>query len=234
MADGHKERGIWSSLRRPHTSLLATLMGAFALYPLLGDFGWGRIVVSAALLLVMASALVAIWRHHKIAVFGTVLAVGAIVAGVLAYYFEIPLARPILTAIEFTFLSVLSISILLDVMRAKRVTMDTVFGACCVYLMFGMTWTGIYELIEILSPGSFDFGSLGAAESAVAGFETMSKLSYFSFITMTTVGYGDVTPLSPAARAFSSLQGLVGQLYMAIVIARFVAMELSERMQRRD
>lgn len=234
MEGGSRRSGFWASLKRPHTSLLAAVLGSFALYPLLGGFAWGRTAVSIALLLVMASALVAIWKHHRIALLGAVLAVGALIAMVPAYYFEVPFAKPVLTVIEFTFLLILAISILLDVMRAERVTMDTVFGACCVYLMFGLTWTGIYELIETLSPGSFDFGLLGSPDGASEGFETMSKLSYFSLITMTTVGYGDVTPLSPAARSFSALQGLVGQLYMAIVIARFVAMELSERMQRRD
>jgi hypothetical protein len=223
---------IWESARRPYTTLLITLLAAFCAYPLLGPFPWGRMAVSLVLLSVMASALFAIWKHHSIFWIGLILGGGTLVAMVLTFVFDLPDARLVLVGLEFIFLGLLAISIFLDVMRAERVTMDTVFGACCVYLMLGLTWTGIYEMIEILQPGSFDFGPLAGPSENLAEVATTSKLSYFSFITMTTVGYGDVTPVAPAAQAFAALQGLVGQLYMAIVIARFVAMELSERMRR--
>jgi hypothetical protein len=219
-----------------HNSLLlVTLLGAFAISPLLGSFAWAKVALAATITLVMISALISIREHTGIFRVGLFLG-GATLIGLLASdVFNIVAARPFAVSSEFAFMAVLAVAIFIDVLRAERVTMDTVLGACCVYLMLGMVWSGVYALTEMSVPGSFAFGELHDSTSAgsVAGSE-MSKLFYFSFITMTTVGYGDVTPLSPPARTFAALQGLVGQLYIAIVVARLVALEVSNRITGRD
>ena len=220
-----------SRLGGPHTALLIALLVAFAVYPILGETQWARTLLTIALTFMMASALFAVHSHRRVFIIGLILAVGAVAAMVLGHAFRLETARPIATGLEFMFMVVLAASIFSNVLRAKEVTMDTVFGASCVYLMLGMIWGGIYELVETFEPGSFNLGGL---QSDGAGPETdssASKLMYYSFITMTTVGYGDVTPLSPAARAFAALHGLVGQLYIAIIVARLVGLEVAHRMQ---
>jgi hypothetical protein len=84
--------------------------------------------------------------------------------------------------------------------------------------------------VEWQIPNSFALPS-GAPASGV-GLDLVSiqaDLMYFSLITMTTIGYGDITPISPPARILSALQGVVAQLYVAIIIARMVGMELANR-----
>jgi hypothetical protein len=219
-----------SFFRVSYTGLLFALLGAFALFPLLGEAPWARLVLSITLMLMMASALFAIQSHRRVFVMGLGLAVANAAAMVLAYVFAVEWAEPVNTGLSFLFLILLTVVIFSDVMRAEVVDLNTVFGACCVYLMLGMIWSGVYELIEYFQPGSFTLG--GAQRGTVSRADSSSsELFYYSFITMTTVGYGDVTPVSAAARAFAALHGLVGQLYIAIVVARLVGLEVANRMQ---
>jgi hypothetical protein len=160
---------------------------------------------------------------------------GALFAALLlSWIFEVRLAESLTTGLKLCFLALVTFSLVADIARSRRVNMDVVFGACCVYLLIGLIWAALYALLEAAVPGSFDLGSLpGDAGVAPSADSAQARLTYFSFITMTTVGYGDVTPLTAPARSLSMLQGLVGQLYLAIVIARLVGLEISTRMSER-
>ena len=92
------------------------------------------------------------------------------------------------------------------------------------YLLLGVAWAGIYELIGGIWPGAFRF-----SEAPRSRAELTASLAYYSFVTLTTMGYGDITPLHPAARSAAILEALTGQLFPAILIGRLVAMELSAR-----
>jgi hypothetical protein len=100
--------------------------------------------------------------------------------------------------------------------RAKVVRAETIILAVSTYLMIGIVWTIAYVPLEILRPGSFHFP---------AGAETpiVVQLHYFSFVTLTTLGYGDITPIAPLARSLAVLEAICGALFLAILIARLVA-----------
>jgi hypothetical protein len=119
-----------------------------------------------------------------------------------------------------TILAILVIAFVLlaQIFREGRVTHVRIQGAIAVYLLFGIAYAHGYHIIGILHPGAF---------AAPAGELTLpSDWVYFSFVTLTTVGYGDITPIIPVARALAIGEALVGQLYLAIMVARLVAMEL--------
>jgi hypothetical protein len=103
------------------------------------------------------------------------------------------------------------------------ITRRRVEGAVAAYLLFGVACGLGYELLETFRPGSLNVGS------ALAGWELRRVLEYFSLVTLTTVGYGDVTPVSPAARALSTFEGVVGQLYPAILIGWMISSLPSRR-----
>lgn len=127
------------------------------------------------------------------------------------------------------FLVLVTAGILSHVLASERVTVDTVFGAACVYLIIGLLWGSIFALLEFWAPGSLRLpqDGAGAAKSALAPLLQDTIILYYSFETLTTIGYGDVTPLSVPARFLSVCEALVGQLYMAILVARFVALQVS-------
>ncbi len=108
-------------------------------------------------------------------------------------------------------------------MREYLGAIQAVLGAICVYLLIGLAWATIYSAIERIEPQSFDFNHRRTTTTSNGQTHTaFSQLVYFSFVTMSTLGYGDVTPRTPLAENSTWMQSVVGQLYIAILIARLV------------
>jgi Ion channel len=122
-------------------------------------------------------------------------------------------------------LALLTTFVLRQVFRAGPITGDRIRGSILAYLLLGLIWCLAYQLINVLVPGAFRF-----PEPAVAIPGRLNHhLVFFSFITLTTVGYGDITPLYPVARTLAAAEGLVGQLYPAILIGRLVSLQIASR-----
>lgn len=111
----------------------------------------------------------------------------------------------------------------------KAIGFDKIIGGCCLYLIVGMIWAYIYGMVEEFSPGSFSVANIqfldgtdGTNNHHVRG----SVLLYFSFVTLTTVGFGDVTPLAPIARTIVWLEAVFGQFLVTVLLARLVSLYL--------
>ncbi len=107
--------------------------------------------------------------------------------------------------------------LLFQVLSRGRVTHVRIQGAIAAYLLLGIVWAYGYHLVNVLHPGSFN----GAAT-----LSTFADWAYYSYVTLSTVGYGDITPATSVARIVSVGEALTGQLYLAVLIARLVAMEV--------
>lgn len=110
--------------------------------------------------------------------------------------------------------------VLRQVLRSGRITLHRVRGAVAAFLLLGLAWAAAYELVWLVDPAAFRLGE---------GRDPRLELNYYSFVTLTTVGYGDITPLIPAARSLAIAEALVGQLFPAVLIARLVSMEIASR-----
>ena len=110
--------------------------------------------------------------------------------------------------------------ILRDVLRREPVTTRKICGAVCVYLMMGMIWAFGYAILDIIRPESF---ALELGENGRLG-----DFVYFSFITLSTLGYGDITPALSGAKALASLEAIAGQFYLTILVARLVGLHISQ------
>lgn len=104
-----------------------------------------------------------------------------------------------------------------------RITYHRVVGAVLLYLTIGQIFVGLYALAGFLLPRAF------AGIEFVEGPKLISDLTYFSFATLTTLGYGDIVPLHPLTRSLSNLEAIIGQIYPATLLARLVTLELEER-----
>lgn len=111
--------------------------------------------------------------------------------------------------------------ILARVFKEGPITFHRIEGAIAVYLLLGLAWAYAYQLIEYLGPGAFS-----GAVTVSGGF---SSWTYFSFVTLATLGYGDISPVNPAARSLATAEAITGQLYLAVLIARLVSQELFYR-----
>jgi len=108
-----------------------------------------------------------------------------------------------------------------------RLSQDRVVGAVCVYLMIGVIGAAIASSIAAMQPGAFRFPEGLSSDGPYLEVETSSFL-YFSFVTLATLGYGDITPVTPLARTFSWMLAVSGQMYVAIVVARLVSLRFSD------
>ncbi len=110
-------------------------------------------------------------------------------------------------------------------LSATRVTNDTISGAVCGYLLFGIMFAFVYAIIELLYPGSFMIdGKLLRPDLRRFYYQhEISTLIYYSLVTLATVGYGDIAPVSLPARVLAALEAIAGQFYIAVLIARLVS-----------
>jgi voltage-gated potassium channel len=121
-------------------------------------------------------------------------------------------------------------AILRQVLGTTRVTNDTISGAVCGYLLIGLIFAFIYALIALAFPGSFQLqGKILLPETHRLFYQhEIGNLIYYSFVTLGTVGYGDMAPLSAPARIIAPLEAIAGQFYIAILIARLVSIRYSK------
>jgi hypothetical protein len=119
------------------------------------------------------------------------------------------------------FTGALSIVILREVLGRSQVDRDTIFGAVCAYFLVGICWSGIYGFVEQVRPGSLIFPEAANGQPEAARPE---MILYFSFVTLATLGYGDILPAVPTTRVLAWLEAVFGQFYIAVLVARLVGL----------
>ena len=189
-----------------------------------------NLFVLVALLLVVRSA----WPSRQM----------TMVAGLLAFIALLPIfglwEDASVPGIDHTasllFTTLVIAAILSQVLTTDYVTLDTVVGAAAVYVLIALLWGTIYALLEFWSPGSFHFPQSfqPAGPTTLVPLMKDTIILYYSFETLTTLGFGDEDPTTPPARFFSVAEALVGQLYFAILVARFVGMQVSHHAEKRQ
>ncbi len=116
-----------------------------------------------------------------------------------------------------TALTITALIIAYEAVHERWVTRDTLLGALAVYLLIGITSTVVYEVIEVLAPGSF------TNLQGLSPEEAFAELNYFSLVTLTTLGYGDIAPVAPTARTMAVLEAIVGQFFVAGVVGLLIS-----------
>jgi hypothetical protein len=212
--------------------LISLFLLLFVFYPLARPHTISHYLLDVIAVLVMISGVYAVADRSR-ALFWCVigLTVFSFVLQLLPYAY---LNRTVLLLNNLStmlFLIVVAGAVLYRVLRQGSITVHRIQGAIAVYLMMGLIWAMAYSLIYISDPSSFDLGrSIGAMDDLM-GVHTkgMSRLIYFSFVTMTTLGYGDITPQSEVADDLVILQALTGQIYLVVIMARLVSLAVTTR-----
>lgn len=213
-----------SSVGRPyrHVNLLLSLLLVIGASPFFGQgLSW---VLEALLFLTLVAGAFAASPRRGMAIALT--ALGALAVGARACYGWLLPHESLLygTLVAYcAFFLIVGITLVRSLFaRAHAVTSDMLLGAFSVYLILGIAWTMIYALLERVSPGSF------LLHGEPLTIEDFSRFMGFSIATLTTLGYGNMSPATPQADALTSLEAIAGQFYLALVIARFVAMQLAQ------
>lgn len=202
------------------TLLLVAIVMNFALGPFLEGYVRINILTDISLSAILLTAIPAV--SEKRSTFYIALAIacpylvlkwGSALAGIsLPWNFE--------EMFGALFVSYVLVLILSFIARQRKVSRDVIMAAVCGYFLLGLMWSFVYFFVESILPGSFQFALDGPGDN--------NLFIYFSFVTMTTVGYGDMLPLSNAARSLAILEAVMGQLYLAVTIARLVGMQASQ------
>lgn len=126
------------------------------------------------------------------------------------------------------FLSFTAVNILISIMKTPRVSVDTLFGSFCVYFLMALVWAQTYSLLESVSPGSFLIHNPSPMLAHQPGHPRyyIPDFLYYSFVTLTTLGYGDIIPLNLHAKIFAVFEAVFGQLYLAVLVARLVGLHI--------
>ena len=205
--------------------LVFLLMYIFFLYPL-GQVGSFRPLTSAFFSLILISGAVAASGHR---VFRTlVFSWGFLTFAFLWIKHLFPHQTFVFAAdgLALFFLVLLTFFILNQVLREGETTSHRIMGAVAAYLLIGLLWSLAYHLIALGIPEAFSTqGSLTSGERE----SLPSQLFYFSFVTLTTLGFGDIVAVHPVARMLVILEGVTGQLFPAILIARLVSLHVQSK-----
>ena len=183
--------------------------------------------------LLALAALVTVAEERRTLVIGIALAAPAILLSWIRLI--IGPAEPFIAVQVFgvLFLLYLAGTLLLHILHTTRVTTEALFAVASVYLLFALIWAMAYGIIETLDPAAFSVPGGGDGPGWLSG-ETGKNdghLTYFSFVTLTTLGYGDISPASDLARLLAMMEAMLGQLFLVIVVARLVGLHA---MQQRD
>ncbi|UCH08215.1 MAG: two pore domain potassium channel family protein [Deltaproteobacteria bacterium] len=127
------------------------------------------------------------------------------------------------TVFLILFYAFTAIAILSFVLKSAQVSQDVLYGAVSIYLLIGGIWFAIYALIETLRPGSFVIDPVYNIDGVV----NWPDFLYYSFTTLTTLGYGDIITVTSLARSFAVLEAIIGVMYLAVIISRLVGLYIA-------
>jgi hypothetical protein len=212
--------------RRKYLALLLALVLLFVAYPVSRHSTAARVAYDVLLSLIVLGVFLPVFPTARLRLLAATVGVPMLVVNWTGYVRpDLPLDRGV-HALAAVFLGFLAAMIVTEVSRQGRVTADSVNGALCGYLLVGIAFGHLYCLVESVAPGSFC--AQGTLAEELQGGRRRFLLTYFSFATLTTLGYGDIIPATNLARSLSATEAILGQFYVAVLIAEFVGKRIAQ------
>ena len=219
--------GPLAFIRSPLLSLLIALLALLLLYPFFASSVMAHAVWDICSSAILLLGLYAISHGRRRLVIAVVLAIAVLGTRWSGYVVDNAMLLLVNYGLGVIFFAFTACLLMADVLSKGAVTADKIYGALCVYLLIGLTWGFMFLTLEGVQPGSFQFG-----QARSSGIEKdPATLVYFSFVTLSTVGYGDITPLSPPARSLAFMEAIIGQIYLAVLVARLVGLHIAYAME---
>jgi hypothetical protein len=204
---------------------LAALILLIVVAPIIADFHYGDLIDGMIMTFVLMSATIAVGHRRRTFIWALVLIVPAIAAKWLDHFQPDLVPDWIPVSLVLIYMSFVLVQLFLYIIRAPRVNSEVLCAGIATYLTLGVYWAALYVFVAATAPGSFTFSGGPPDAQAMSGFTAL----YFSFVTLTTVGFGDITPSSGIARMLAMTEAVVGVFYMAIMVARLVTLYSSEK-----
>jgi hypothetical protein len=201
--------------------LILLVLGVFVVPVVLPSGAASRFAMDVLLTLILLSGIVAVAEYRWTAIVLAVLSFIAMVLRWSEWFVSETLLPGLLPISAAAALLILALAVGTTVFVSRRAVAARILGAVVLYLLIGLIWGFAYFAIETFQPG--------ALAAPADGEKGIVRWIYFSFVTLTTVGYGDITPVARAARSLAIFEGLLGQLYPAIILGKLLSLPTSER-----
>jgi hypothetical protein len=215
---------------RKHLVLFLLLIVLLVVQPMTSDFLAGEVLYDGLMTLTMITVFVIIFTRNRERLVTLPIVLVAFAGTWVAYVLtgELREGALLLSHALFIVFCTLAIAVILrDLFKEKVIQFDHVIGAFCGYLLVGVVWGNCYLMMELLSPGSFRI-----AEEIAWQLEQVHTrrflFNYFSFVSLTTMGYGDISPVHPGACSLVWLEGVFGQFYVAVIVAQLIGLKLAQ------
>jgi len=202
--------------------LLMLILLMLVLAPFLDKFVHTQILMDGFLTAIFIFIIYTIRLKRSQAIIASALVLPLIIATWSTYFVEIKTLSMLTRIFGTLFFAYAAINILRIIVKSEEVTRETIFAAVVAYLLIALMWAFLYMILELASPGSFSFPDWGSRG------ETM-QFEYLSFVTITTLGYGDITPVTDQASALVLIEAVIGQIYLVVLVAWLVGMYVSRR-----
>ena len=195
-----------------------------------------RLLFVICFIILLLSALFTLGRARSQLIIATVFSVPSVVLLVADIMFENDTIKGWAYIFTILFLGYVIALAIQAFFQKRTVTTDTICASLCAYLLMGVCWAFIYSIIAIFLPDSFNL-----ADSHLEAFQNPNiKVSqsglamYYSFVTLSTLGYGDITPANGISRVFSYAEAVTGQIYLAVLVARLVGLQIAQTLERKE
>lgn len=211
-------------LRRRENNFLYLLIGLLVLL-LLAPIAVGRFegVVNVAFTVTMITGVWSLAKSRFAYILGWTLAALSFLTSVYGLGSSERWVLQVGGGVALLFCGLSMVIVLGEVLFGTHLTVNRMAGAVCVYLLLGLSWAFVYGFVALASPGSFTGLPSESAEQHFLG------LLYYSYVTLTTLGYGDITPVSHLARALAYLEAIAGVMYVAILVASLIGTQGAEK-----
>jgi len=201
--DQSKEGGSRTCFLSLFIALIVLLVG----YPYLTDDALGAVLGGMLSLALLVTGVYAVRTHRRVFIGALLLAIIAGSASIVSLSIGIR-GHPFVEGAYSVFYAFLTIAVFFDIVRTRDITADVILGSVSVYLLIGITFGTLYDLLETLEPGCFQLVGAGATEVYLG----WRQLIFFSFMTLTTIGYGDITPVTYQTQSLAIIEGVIGVL----------------------
>jgi hypothetical protein len=215
------------AIRSAYTWVLVGLVATTLLIPFAHRGGPSAVLIQVMTVGVIGAGVRAVGVRRRYRAIAIALAVPAIALTAVSMMGLGERTEGVRHAVQTLFFGYTAWIILLYVLGHGRVTGEKIRGAICVLLLMGATWAFAYLTLLQVDPGAISFPESIRASEPASDVGWIGDMLYFSFVNLTSVGYGDILPVSPLARTMAWIEALTGQLYMTLLIARLVSLHVA-------
>ena len=213
--------------RERFLGLLIFIIALLVVGPLIEEFVHLRILHDILWSAVLLSAIYAVSHKKRYILVGVLLVLPTLASIWLSYSMADSALGVVGGLCGAAFFIFAIIQILIFIYKQKEITRDIIAGAIIVYLLMALAWSFIFAVVESLHPGSFSIPE-------IKGISASRSFLYYSFVTLTTLGYGDITPVASLARSLCILEAVLGQLYLVVQVAWLVGVHVSQSMLKKS